>query len=313
MPLSNPLQRRDYEQRVNRAIDFIQRNLSREISLDELASVAAFSPYHFHRIFTAMVGEPVMAFARRLRVERAASDLLTNPERSITSIALDCGFNSPEVFARHFRARFGVTAGEWRANSGISKNDQADSKQDQVVLSGPRYAPQWWALNAQKITEEELVQVEIVDMPAIRAAYVRRMGSYFNSPREAWELLCRWAGPRRLLGPDTMYFGISYDSPEITEAAKLRYDACIAVGPEVKAEGEVGILDVPAQRVASARYDGPGEGIASAYQSLYRDWLPTSGFVPADAPCFEVYRHDLGNVPEENHFVMDICLPLKPA
>jgi len=65
--------------------------------------------------------------------------------------------------------------------------------------------------------------------------------------------------------------------------------------------------------VARGRYEGPAKGIAQAWKALYRDWLPDSGFAPADSPAIEIYLDQLGNDPEHDKFVMDICIPIVPA
>ena len=63
----------DYKQRLLRVLVHIQEHLDESLSLDELAGLACFSPFHFHRIFTGMLGESVKEYVRRLRIERAAS------------------------------------------------------------------------------------------------------------------------------------------------------------------------------------------------------------------------------------------------
>src|SRR5689334_15799884 len=106
--------RLEYRHRVNRVIDYIQEHRAEELSLEVLAQVAAFSPYHFHRIFKAMTGENLKELVQRLRLEWAASMLLNRPEREVLDIALDSGFGSASAFARAFKDRFGMTATEWR-------------------------------------------------------------------------------------------------------------------------------------------------------------------------------------------------------
>ena len=63
--------RREYERRVNRVVDYIEAHLSDELPLEKLAAVAAFSPFHFHRVFAAITGETLSDFIRRIRLERA--------------------------------------------------------------------------------------------------------------------------------------------------------------------------------------------------------------------------------------------------
>jgi AraC family transcriptional regulator len=310
--------RRDYEQRIHRVMDHICNHLGEDLTLDELAGVAAFSPYHFHRLFTAFTGEPVGAFIRRVRLERTAFELTSHPARSVTEIALRNGFDSSAVFARAFRERFAMSATEWRA--GRSKECKADRSPDQAIRNGseatsapPGYALPCWVVKPSRRREEKQMEVRLEEMTELRAAYIRRMGEYRISAGEAWDTLCRWAGPRGLLTPGRMLFSISHDDPAVTAPEKLRYDACIALDANSAVDEQIGIVTLPARRVAKARYVGPGSGISGAYQELYGEWLPESGFVPGDTPPIEIYLTEEGNLPEVDHFVMDICIPVVPA
>jgi AraC-like DNA-binding protein len=103
-----------YRQRILRVQLFIQEHLDEELSLERLARVAHFSPYHFHRIFRALVGEGVNEHVRRLRLESAAVDL-KNTGRTVLEIALDAGYGTHEAFTRAFRQMFGVSPSQYRA------------------------------------------------------------------------------------------------------------------------------------------------------------------------------------------------------
>ena len=99
--------------RVNRAIDFILQNLDQSLKLDVVAKAACFSPFHFHRIFRSLVGESLNEFVKRIRLEHAIALLsrkawATRRQRSLTKIALACGFASPSDFSRCFKQRYGV-------------------------------------------------------------------------------------------------------------------------------------------------------------------------------------------------------------
>jgi AraC family transcriptional regulator len=100
--LATDPRRTEYAARFNRVLDYIQAHLPEAMDLETLASVACFSPYHFHRLFHGWMGETLHDFIFRLRVERAATQLVYNPGKSITEIALDCGFSSSSTFARAF-------------------------------------------------------------------------------------------------------------------------------------------------------------------------------------------------------------------
>ncbi len=95
--------RDEYRARINRVLDYIEHHLDEALTLEVLADVASFSPFHFHRIFSALTGETLGRFILRVRVEKAAGRLIDNPRASITEIALDCGFSGSAAFARAFR------------------------------------------------------------------------------------------------------------------------------------------------------------------------------------------------------------------
>ena len=106
-------------------MNFISAHLDRDLTLDEIATAAHFSPFHFHRIFKVVTGETVFGFLRRLRLEAAANRLLSNPEEEITSVAMEWGFSSSQNFAKAFRARFGMSPTEFRE----SKRGNMDRKE----------------------------------------------------------------------------------------------------------------------------------------------------------------------------------------
>src|SRR3954468_282509 len=112
-PRTMPHQR-SYTARVNRVMDHIDAHLDETLDLQSLARVAQLSPFHFHRLFQSLTGETLADRVRRRRLEVAAGRLLTRTDSTALEIALEVGFNSPETFARAFRAHFGVTPTAWR-------------------------------------------------------------------------------------------------------------------------------------------------------------------------------------------------------
>src|SRR5262245_63417925 len=113
---------------MHRVVEAIDRRLDQPLDLASLAAVAHFSPFHFHRLFAAWMGETLGDYLRRRRVETAASRLAAQPRLPVLQAALAVGFGSGEAFARAFKARFGSSPSAWRARR---KTDQADGKTDQ--------------------------------------------------------------------------------------------------------------------------------------------------------------------------------------
>ncbi len=108
--------RQDYRERILRVLVHLERHLDEPLHLERLAGLAGWSPCHFHRIFTGLVGETVADHVRRLRLERAALAMRAHGAHgaSVLRIALDAGYQDHSAFARAFRLRFGCTPSAWR-------------------------------------------------------------------------------------------------------------------------------------------------------------------------------------------------------
>jgi AraC family transcriptional regulator len=320
--------REEYVSRINRVIDYIEANIDNELSLENLAGVASFSSFHFHRIFRAMVGETLNQFIQRIRIEKAAGKLIHNPKKPITQIALECGFSSSAAFARAFRESFHMSAREWRSEGHLqySKISKTDSKEGQAlskiqkdfdVSSKYIYSEtqnQIWRI---KMKDKAQIQanVEVKNMPELQVAYVRHVGPYKGDSKlfeKLFQKLMTWASPRGLMRPpETQILAVYYDDPNITEDAKLRVDACITVPVDTPAEGEVGRTAIPGGKYAIAHFELSPDEYEDAWNAVFGGWFPESGYQPADGPSYELYLNDPKEHPEGKHIV-DICIPVKP-
>ncbi|MGW1600487.1 AraC family transcriptional regulator [Streptomyces eurythermus] len=110
-------------ERLNQALEHIERHLDREIEVEELARVAGTSEYHLRRIFSALAGMPLSEYVRRRRLTLAAAEVLAGRETLLT-IAVRYGYGSGEAFARAFRAMHGIGPGEAR-RTGAALNSQS--------------------------------------------------------------------------------------------------------------------------------------------------------------------------------------------
>ena len=316
--MNNP-QRKLYIQRINRVLDHIDQHLGDPLDLEGLAGVAAFSPYHFHRIFRAMVGEPLNQYVRRIRLEKAASLLVSQPDRPVLDIAVDCGFGSAASFARAFKEAFGCSASQWRdgAHRQHSKMGKVESKAGKSLLVEPWYVA--GTLNLKwKLTMQETLsaQVEVKELPEMPIAYVRHIGPYQGDGQLFTSLfgkLMQWAGPRGLFIPgQTQMLSAYHEDPDITDAQNLRVTVAITVPADTPVEGEIGYMTLPAGRYAVARFELADTEYGDAWDAVYRGWLPESGYEPADGLPFEWYRNDPRTHPEGKQIV-DICVPVKPV
>lgn len=290
-----------YRERILRVLLHIQANLDEPLSLEELARIAYFSPFHFHRIFKGMVGEPVKEHIRRLRMERSVWHLRST-DRSILDIALDAGYETHESFTRAFRSKFGDAPSVFRRADSMVRFESSPS--------GIHFHPGEKLDNFKPIIRGGMkMDVRIENIEPIRVAFVRHIGPY-DECDPAWQKLCAWAGPRGLLGPDAKVIGVSYDDPEVTPPEKIRYDACIAVGDTVEPEGEIGIKEIAGGDYAITTHKGPFEKLIETYSQLSGEWAPQSGRVVKPTACFEIYLNDPDKTPPEE-LLTDIYVPLE--
>ncbi|WP_276122050.1 helix-turn-helix domain-containing protein [Pararhizobium qamdonense] len=102
--------------RFNRVRDYIEENLSSDLTITEIAAVACLSRHHFARAFRAAAGESPSSYIGARRIDRACN-LLATSEMSLAEIALVCRFSSQAAFARAFKRQSGHSPGEYRRTS----------------------------------------------------------------------------------------------------------------------------------------------------------------------------------------------------
>lgn len=295
----------EYRRRVCIAMNFISENLRNDISLEQIADSAAFSMFHFHRIFKAVVGETVSEFTRRIRLESAANRLTFNNNESITEIALGYGFSSSQNFAKAFRLHFGITPSAYRK----SKNGNNQSNGVNELSLHAVYDVDSVLDNTIKRERSNTMKAEIKEMPEYNVAYVRKIGPYGKEVCEqAFGELMQWAGPRGYLESGTV-IGVYWDNPEITAPEKCRTDACVSVPVGTELKGQVGSQTISGGSYAVCHFEIESDNFEKAWEEAF-EWVVDKGYECDDKPCYELYHGDVKEHPE-GKWVFDVCIPLK--
>ncbi|HLJ93062.1 MAG TPA: AraC family transcriptional regulator [Gemmataceae bacterium] len=289
-----------YLSRINRVIDYINAHLTDPLPLEKLARLAHFSPFHFHRIFRSLTGEPLHAFIRRLRLERAVFQMAHGPAATLTDIALRCGFGSSSDFSRAFRQTYGFRPRDYSRErfletSKIRQDLWANTRYDSARLSRGR--------------NPDRFRVRLVDRPAQRIAYVRVIGGY-NAEKilGGFHRLMDW-GRQHGLVPGATLIGMSQDDPDITPMAKYRFDWCLVLPDSQTPDGDLRVI--PAGRFAALHCRGDIHKVDRAWQYLFLTWLPHSGYQPAQQPAMEVFHAHPLEIGWSSYDI-DCCLPVKP-
>lgn len=308
---TTPKSRDVYAGRMHRVTEHIDQNLDQYLDLETLAEVAHFSPYHFHRLFAAWMGETLGAYLRRRRCEVAATRLLAQPKVSVLKIALSVGFGSAEAFAHAFNARFGCSPTSWRLQQSVQR--AAKSNADQTV-SKPDQAPQAQLRNngaPNSSSEETPMKVEIVDRPPTPIAYLRHVGPYGQAIGKFWQTeVYPWMVTNRLMGKAR--YGISHDDPNVTAPEQCRYDAGCETAANATVTGEAHRTVIPGGQYAALAFRGTVAEFEDAWLALLRDWLPSSGLQLDSRPMFEYYPEDSTFDPATGILTCQLCVPVMP-
>ncbi|NLR98806.1 AraC family transcriptional regulator [Rhizobium sp. P38BS-XIX] len=264
----------DYRRRIARVIEAIMVDPSAPHSVDSLAAIAHFSPYHFHRLYRAMTGESVAATIRRMRLAQAANQLAAGPT-SVTEAALEAGYDSSQSFARAFRGLTGMT-------------------------------PTAFQMKQQAITAD-LPSVAIIERPPVRIFGLQHEGPAQTIPH-SFRRLSQCLTDRGLVWHDLSRIGVGSGDPEEGEA--FRYFAGVVLTDGCDAAEELDTYDLAGGLYARYRLMGPYALISPTFQTLFAGWLPQSGFEPDDRPVIEVYLNHPAKV-MEHEIATDLLIPLR--
>ena len=299
--------RAEYARRMHDVQEHIDAHLDQALELDALAAVAHFSAFHFHRLFSAYMGETLGEYLRRRRLELGALRLVSQPELPVLNVALSVGFGSPEAFARAFKARFGKTPSAWRSDERAKrKPGQAKRKRDQA--SGARGGKPGALRNSAL---EAPMKARLVDRKPVTVAYFRHVGPTGAPLSDFWrDEVAPWMETNGLFGRTR--YGISHDDPSITAPDRTRYDACVEIPEDFVGTGKYLTTTLPGGRYAVARFEGRADQIGDAWATLLRDWLPQSGMQLDARPFFEHYPPTGHFDPETGVFDCELCIPVAP-
>jgi len=261
--------------------------------------VACFSEFHFHRIFGAVSGETLNSFTNRLRLEKAAR-LLRYSDKSLTDIALDCGFSSSATFSRAFRSSYATSPSQFRKSGEIKK-----SKIRKELFSGEEYL-----LRMSAEEKRAAFPVKLIDVPERQVAYIRVTNAFeMDRVLAALETMIEWAKSQGIFSQGIL-FGMSVDDPHVTPKHLYRYEVCLASPLPFECAEGMSRLKMPAMRYASTRVSGDIRTVSTATDYLFRGWLINSEYEPEHAPGLEIFL-DKENAMDWSHFELELCIPVR--
>ena len=268
----------------------IKAGLDKDLSLDALSAVSGLSASTLKRRIEATTVETPRRHVERLRLERAASQLMMR-QGSILEVALDNGFASHEVFTRAFTRHFGITPSAWRerrAAGGLGQHERRPGL-------------------SETIEGAEISSTRVAELRPIRVAFLRHTGPYDQVDGGLWGRV-RERLTELGISTDGLPLGIAHDPPHITAPEQLRFDAGWTIDGDLPPECGLGQQTVGGGSFAMTTYVGPFSRIGHAYDLIGRRILAHPEMAVFGA-TIEWYR--TGSVDAEQYLnQVDIAFPV---
>jgi AraC family transcriptional regulator len=292
--------------RIQPALAYAASHLDEDVSLATLARQAGLSVFHLQRAFSTAAGETPKQFTLRLRLGRAAAMLLTRDD-SVLDIALECGFQSHEVFCRAFRRRFGISPSVYRRR-GFVHATESIARDHAAVVDDVSPCIGLYHINEQKrsavsyiITKREISPTPVLIMrhrvkrSEIAPTIAKTLHAIFLYSQKNGIAL---GGPPFARYPESSigFVTIEPGTRIATESPSSERDASI-------------IHDIlPGGPVVVTTHSGPYEGLPEAHAAM-ETWIQAEGLTPAGAP-WESYVTDPGDYPDPKDWKTELFWPV---
>jgi AraC family transcriptional regulator len=280
----------EYQQVVMKVLHYINQNLAGDVSLETLAGIANYSPFHFQRIFSEAILETPKQYIIRLRLERAAYFIKIFPGLAINEIASGCGFSSHSIFSRAFKNYYGISAEQYK---------ELPSAEMQEINKKKNQFTKWeeisWITPISDI-QERIKNVKLSPLPTINTIYSFKIAciqttlSHKENISFAFKSLFQWANPRGLITTSTKYYGIWLDFPFITTYNKCRFLCGIELNTEIKPDKEICILTFNKSQYVNYRMTGDINKTLDSLIAINHNYLDSMGFSISEMICYEQFN-----------------------
>ena len=284
----------EYRVRVNEVVNFILHNLSEELSLQQLADIAQYSPFHFQKIFKQVVGESPKQYVIRMRLETAAHALVMHQHKTVTEIALENGFSSSATFARSFKNYFGNSAEEFR---NIPRRQNAERYQEPESAQKDKFT-------ASEIEScLKLLNIRVQKKDAFRCVFVNAKLYDDESIQTAFHKVGQIAETHDLVSPNSRFAGAVYLHSGI-------YRTMIIT--ESNIPNHLNMLEIPAGKYAILDLHSGFKENLERLKIFVEFWIPESGYRIADIVGYEFFTKSPLEKPY-NEIKKEIYIPIEPA
>lgn len=271
----------EYHKSINKVLEYINKNIETNPSLETLSQIANISAFHFHRIFKTIVGENLGEYIQRLRLESVASNLRAT-DLSLSELAERSGYNNTQALSKAFKKYFGMPPS-------VYKTIRGDWMESEKVGLAPRICT---------IKAKKLLYIRVIDEYGTPESYTK-----------AWRQLYTYGIVNNLVDENTESLGISFDDPSVTETSKCRFYACISINKDFSPTGKFGSKTIQSGLYAIFTHKGAYSGLHNLYKNIWFEWLPDSNYQTRKDVFFEKYVNNPSLV-VESEILTEIYIPI---
>src|SRR5690606_16237087 len=265
----SPAVERRYRARLLRVLAYVDAHLDGPLDVPTLARVAAFSPFHFQRQFSALFGISIGRYVQLQRLRKASLELAFR-DSTVTDAALSGGYAAAEAFSRAFRRELGVSPSAFR--------EAPDWEHWQATFD---HLPKTGEPRDMDFSDKLLIE----NTDSIPVATLAHRGD----PRTIGDSIRRFIAWRKANGlppSRSRAFKVFHTSPDVAPG-NYRMDLCAEVHSSgVRLDDGIELSSIPGGRAAVIRHRGPDTDMAAAFHWLYAVWLPQSGEDMRDFPPY---------------------------
>lgn len=282
---------------IQQAIEYMEKNLTEDITIEDIARHANVSSFHFQRTFGLLTDTSVAEYLRRRRLTLAAQELLTT-DNKVIDIACKYGYDTPEAFTKAFRRQHGTSPTEVRRHEG--KLQTYNRLVIQVTLEGA-----------------EPMKYSVVNKEAFIVAGKKRRFSCAND-EQSREIPKFWQDVNAEGFTDKLFalnngaikgvLGVCEGTTEEMKSEQVM-DYWVATAIDGDIPEELDKLEIPASKWVVFEVHGPmPHAMQDTWKRIFSEWFPSNSYEHSGAPDFELYTDEDPSNPD---LYSEIWIPIK--
>lgn len=277
---------------MNDALEYIEENINKDVTSEEVAEVALSSKFHFLRIFNILTGMTVGEYIRKRRLSLAAKDIVSS-DMKIIDIAHKYGYETPEAFTKAFKKLHNITPSKAR-------------KREEILKAIPPISFQI-TVKGEKRMDYKIVKKEGFKIAGISKKVTTKNDENFNQIPKFWNEICS-NGTIDILNKSakkSITLGVCYDFNKEQE----EFSYMIGVqGENINGIDDYDIIDIPQYSWAVFESVGPlPEALQNVIKKIFSEWFPATQYQHAGGPEIEVY---LPGNPSTEDYKCEVWIPI---